>query len=61
MIASLYRAAREVRWNRDRRRRVSAMLKRERANRAPELDWVDAMAAQLEEIQRLPEVPDPLC
>ena len=49
MIASLYRAARERRWNRDRRRRIAAMLEWERTRR------VDTMAARLEEIGSLPE------
>jgi hypothetical protein len=59
MIASLYRAARERRWNRDRRRTIAAMRERERTGSAPVLDWVDAMAAQLEEIRSLPEAADP--
>jgi hypothetical protein len=58
MIGSLYRAAREIRWNRDRRRRIAAMLERERTTRTPALDSVDAMAAQLEEIRSLPEARD---
>ena len=52
MIASLYRAARERRWNRDRRRRIAAMLEWERSLA---VGRVDAMAAQLEEIRSLPE------
>jgi hypothetical protein len=38
MIGSLYRAARERRWSRDRVRRMAEMLERERATRAAVLD-----------------------
>jgi hypothetical protein len=46
----------EWRRNRDRSRRIARMLERERATVAAEIDWVDAMALQLEEIRALPEV-----
>ena len=60
MIGSLYRAARERRWNRDRRRRIAEMFEREWATSgAAMIDWVEAMAVQLAEIRTLPEVPDP--
>jgi hypothetical protein len=59
MIASLYRAARERRWNRDRRRRIEAMLERELTSFAGVLDCAEAMTAQLAEIRSLPEAPDP--
>ena len=57
MIGSLYRAARARRWNR--RRRILELLDRESAIDAGELDWVEAMAAQLAEIRTLPEAPAP--
>ena len=60
MIGSLYRAARERRWNRDRVRRIAEMLERERAASATVLDCIESMAAQLAEIRALPEAPDPL-
>jgi hypothetical protein len=59
MIRSLYIAARERRWNRDRRRRIAAMLERERATRTAEIGWVENMAIQLAEIRALPEVLEP--
>jgi hypothetical protein len=59
MIRTLYFAARERRWDRDRRRRIAEMLQRERAERAPDVEWVEAMAIQLTEIRTLPEVPEP--
>ena len=55
MIRSLFLAARERHWNRDRRRRIAAMLERERAMRTAEIGWVEAMAIQLAEIRTLPE------
>ncbi len=55
MMRSLYIAARERRWNRDRRRRIAEMRRRERANFMAEIDWVEAMASQLAEIRMLPE------
>jgi hypothetical protein len=55
MIRSLYYAARERRWNRDRSRRIAAMLARERASLMDKVDWVEAMAIQLAEIRALPE------
>jgi hypothetical protein len=48
-------AARERRWNRDRSRRIAAMVTRERATDGAEIDWVEAMAIQLAEIRALPE------
>jgi hypothetical protein len=59
MIRSLYIAARERRWNRDRRRRIAAMRERERATRTAEIGWVENMAIQLAEIRALPEVLEP--
>jgi hypothetical protein len=58
MIRSLYLAARERRWNRDRSRRIAVMLERECAARTAEIGWVEAMAIQLAEIWALPEAPD---
>jgi hypothetical protein len=58
-MTSLYRAIFELRWTRDRRRRIAEMLERERATSAPKLDWFETMAAQLAEIRALPEAPDP--
>jgi hypothetical protein len=55
MIRSIFLAARERIWNRDRSRRIAAMLERERARRAAEIRWVEAMAIQLAEIRALPE------
>jgi hypothetical protein len=60
MIRSLYFAARERRWNRDRKRRVAAMLERERASLLAEVDWLEAMAMQIAEIRALPETVEPL-
>ena len=51
-------AVRDRWWNRDRSRRVSLMLQRERIARVAQVDWVEAMAVQLAEIRMLPEVPD---
>jgi hypothetical protein len=59
MICSLYLAARERRWNRDRRRRIAAMLEREPGTRYAEIDRAQAMAIQLAHIQALPEVREP--
>ena len=58
MIRSLYIAARERRWDRDRRRRIAEMRHRERAAFASNIDWVEAMAIQLAEIRALPELVD---
>lgn len=55
MIRSLYIVAREGRWNRDRRRRIAEMRRRERASFMAQIDWVEAMAIQLAEIRTLPE------
>lgn len=55
MIRSLYIDARERCWNRDRRRRIAEMQRRERASFMAQIDWVDAMATQLAEIRTLPE------
>jgi hypothetical protein len=55
MIRSLYMVARERRWNRDRRRRIAEMRRRERASVMARIDWVEAMAVQLAEIRTLPE------
>ena len=59
MIRSFYLAARERRWDRDRRRRIAEMRRRERASRTVEVEWVEAMAIQLAEIRTLPEVVEP--
>ncbi|MBV8217831.1 MAG: hypothetical protein JO325_05165 [Solirubrobacterales bacterium] len=59
MISSLFRSARERRWNRDRRQRIAVMRERERAGSAAVLDCVEEMAVQLAEIWTLPEAPDP--
>jgi hypothetical protein len=55
MIRSLYIAARERRWNRDRRRRIAEMLQRERSMLAANVDWLEAMEIQRAEIRGLPE------
>jgi hypothetical protein len=55
MIRSIFLAARERMWNRDRSRRIAAMLERERERRTAEIGWVEAMAIQLAEIRALPE------
>ena len=55
MMRSVYIAARERRWNRDRRRRIAEMRQRERASFIAQVDWVEAMAIQLAEIRMLPE------
>ena len=59
IIRSLYIAARERRWNRDRRRRIAEMRRRERLSFITNIDWVDAMASQLAEIRSLPEAHEP--
>ena len=59
-IRSLYLAAREHRWDRDRRRRIAEMLQSERASRVAAIDLIEAMAIQLAEIRTLPEAPEPL-
>jgi hypothetical protein len=63
MIRSLYIDARERRWNRDRRRRIAKMVRRERAGRIARVDdasdSVKEIATQLFEIRALPEVPEP--
>lgn len=58
LIRSLYIAARERRWNRDRRRRIAEMRRRERATFVSDIDWVETMAIQLAEIRALPELVD---
>ena len=55
MIRSLYIVACERHWNRDRRRRIGEMNRRERASFMAQIDWVEAMAIQLAEIRTLPE------
>jgi hypothetical protein len=59
MMRTVYLAARERRWNRDRRRRIALMLERERASAMAQIDWVEAMAIQLAEIRALPEARKP--
>jgi hypothetical protein len=59
IFGSLYAAARERRWNRDRSRRIAHMLERERATVAATADWLQAMAIQLAEIRALPEIVEP--
>ena len=56
-MRSLYIAARERRWDRDRRRRIAEMRQRERASLIAQVDWVETMAIQLAEIRMLPEPP----
>lgn len=48
----------ERRWDRDRRRRVTAMLDGERTGRAAAIAHAQAMAIQLAEIRALPESPE---
>lgn len=57
MIRSLYLAARERRWNRDRSRRIAEMAQRERFIRTAA--WLEEMAGQLAEIRALPEALEP--
>jgi hypothetical protein len=59
MIRSVFLGARERCWNRDRSRRIAAMLERERVTRTAEVGWVEAMAIQLAEIRALPEALEP--
>ena len=58
-IRALVFAVRERRWNRDRSRRVAAMLHRERATLVARTEWLEAMAIQLAEIWTLPEAVEP--
>lgn len=58
-IRSLYLAARERRRNRDRSRRIAAMLQRERATLTANAEWLEAMAIQLANIRTLPEALEP--
>ncbi len=58
IIRSLCLAARERPWNRDRRRRIAEMRRRERMSFITNIDWVAAMASQLAEIRLLPEAHD---
>jgi hypothetical protein len=58
-FGSLYAAACERCWNRDRSRRIATMLERERATVAATTDWLEAMAIQLAEIRALPQVAEP--
>ena len=59
MIRTLYAAVQQRRWNRDRSRRIAAMLAHERAAAMPESDPFEAMAWQLAEIRALPEALEP--
>lgn len=59
MVRSLILAARERSWNRDRRRRIAEMVRREHASRSANAEWVEAMAVQLVEIRGLPEAVRP--
>jgi hypothetical protein len=59
MIRSLYWSARELRWNRDRGRRIAETLERERAIQMVTVDWLEAMAIQLAEIRGVPEALEP--
>ena len=59
MIRSLYRAARERRWNRDRRERIAENVQSECGGCMATVDRVEEMAIQLAEIRTLPEVPGP--
>ena len=59
MIRSVYSSVRERSWNRDRSRRIDAMLKLERVGVAATAEWLEAMAMQLLEIRALPETMDP--
>jgi hypothetical protein len=60
LATALFIFVREWRWNRDRRRRVTAMLHQEQAIDEAEALLVHQMAAQLEEIRTLPEVFKPV-
>jgi hypothetical protein len=58
-IRSMYFAAREHRWNRDRSRRIAAMLQSERGALVAKAERLEAMAVQLAEIWTLPEALEP--
>lgn len=58
-IRALFFAVRERRWNRDRSRRVAAMLQSERTTLVTRAEWLEAMAIQLAEIWTLPEAVEP--
>ena len=60
MIRSVCLAVRECGWNRDRRRRIAAMLARERATLHADVVRLEAMAVQLAEIRALPEAAERL-
>jgi hypothetical protein len=59
MIRSLYLAACERRWNRDRARRFADIRQRERLIRISTENRLEAMAAQLAEIRGLPGTLEP--
>ena len=54
MIRSLFSSIRERCWDRDRRKRLDKMMRRETADVVADL--VEAVADQLAEIRALPEV-----
>ena len=59
MIRTIYAAVQQRCWNRDRSRRIAAMLERERASARAGGDRLEAMAWQLAEIRALPEALEP--
>ncbi|MBV9680726.1 MAG: hypothetical protein JO046_02965 [Solirubrobacterales bacterium] len=59
MIRSIYAAVQQRCWNRDRSRRIAAMLEHECASAMADHDRLEAMAWQLAEIRALPEALEP--
>jgi hypothetical protein len=55
-MKAVFLAVREWHWDRDRNRRITAMLARERANLTSAGEQAEALAKQLDEIRALPEV-----
>jgi hypothetical protein len=55
LLRSLCQALFDRRWDRDRRRRIAEMRRRERAKFIANRDRIEAMAIQLAEIHALPE------
>ncbi|MBV9681079.1 MAG: hypothetical protein JO046_04765 [Solirubrobacterales bacterium] len=59
MIRTIYAAVQQRCWNRDRSRRIAAMLEREFESAMAGGDELEAMAWQLAEIRALPEALEP--
>jgi len=56
MMRSRFLSARECHWDRDRRRRIEEMRRRERLIETATATRLEAMAEQLAEIRALPEL-----